>query len=513
MQMNLPLKELWCGKLEGREAYFTTPTLDKGVFDTFLTPDNVNLSRLSNSNNHFILGPRGVGKTSLLRYFSQSKEESGCSVYFVLFKTHFTEPLKVDLSKNVWFDRVASDKFEISQDYKDSWTWFIIRKLSEILINDESIPPSSPLSKLMGIGSDWFSTVLGFFPTIRGGNIQISSPTTPIGQISADLGFERKSSPISIRDVNQKAMSLLRGITLNRKIYLLIDELEVFFQNQQQYKRDLWMVRDIVFAVKELNYFFRENNIEIHIVCAVRTEVLYALSGADGQEVERVVEDASEKLSWNFGTKNLHHPLLNIIRKYLKYSESRCGKAPHSEENDILLRYFPSIVSNVKLETFLLDNSFYKPRDIVARLNAAREGFPNDTIFSQNVLERSLATYSKSLWREVTYELSANFVKAEIGVIESLFRAKHAMFSYTEFQKRISDFAEYSSSCRDLAKRLPTEEIVRDLFRLGVIGNEWTERGAGRIHRWSFRGDTELVFERQIVLNRSLWSHFAARRS
>jgi len=129
---NLKLSELWTGKLEGKDAYFDSSD-GNDSFDTYLIPENVVLSRLKSRETQFILGARGTGKTSMLRFLANSIANDGGTVKFILFKTDITEAKKIELSKNVWYGQISAEKFEISQDFKDAWTWFLLHHIAKTI--------------------------------------------------------------------------------------------------------------------------------------------------------------------------------------------------------------------------------------------------------------------------------------------------------------------------------------------------------------------------------------------
>jgi len=360
----------------------------------------------------------------------------------------------------------------------------------------------------MGVTSPWYKTVLDFFPKLKSGSVEAKAGIQ-IAEIGVKLDLDVSSGELQIQQISSKALELITRFRLNAPTYIMVDELEVFYINDQQYQRDLWMVRDLVFSVRELNRKFNQYAIPIYIVAAIRSEILYALRGT-GQEIERVVEDNAEKLNWSASPKNIHHPLLNIVRKYLTFSEMKAG-LPISA-GDILFRYFPNKPGDRSIDTVLLDNSFFRPRDLVARMMAAREVFPNERSFSNNVLERTSGEYGRLIWIEVVYELSATYRYEEIEAIEALFLAKSPFFSKNDFGSRVDALMRSSSITRQLLTRHTVDELLKNLFRLGVIGNEWTERSSGRLNRWVFRGDQQLLLDRQMVLNRALWGKFAVRR-
>ena len=72
-----------------------------------------------------------------------------------------------------------------------------------------------------------------------------------------------------------EADSILRSITrTDIPYYLFIDELEAYRGSGDTFFRDLRMIRDLLFVVKNLNDQFRSGT---KIVCSVRLEILNAI--------------------------------------------------------------------------------------------------------------------------------------------------------------------------------------------------------------------------------------------
>ncbi len=80
------------------------------------------------------------------------------------------------------------------------------------------------------------------------------------------------------------------------------------------------MVRDLIFAISSLNELFRENDVPIHLIGGVRSEVIDNL-GALGQEVDRIVHDKAVTIAWHYANRSLNHPLFDIIRNKIQASE------------------------------------------------------------------------------------------------------------------------------------------------------------------------------------------------
>jgi len=506
----LTLDNLNIGHLDGRDEFLREQN-ELNPFEYFLIPSNVSIQRLLDRRSYFVKGFRGTGKTTFLRWFAHERRKEGDVTQFVLFKSDFTEPHRVELSKLSGFDikEVNAAAFEFSQDFKDPWLWFIFHQIGKVIqSNDATTEPPDIIHQyltLVGLKKPIFKSVLGYFPALKGGKVTI---TGDLGVVKGALeqSYEQRTNEVPLYNINLALLDLLKKIRFQKKCYFFFDELEVFFHHRDQYTRDLLMVRDMLLAIKRLNEFFQQEQLQLYLLAGIRTEIIDAI-GAQGQEIGRVVHDYGELIAWHQSNCSMDHPLIQMIIRKFQVSEIRKMGA---SSDDVFQQYFPSSVNGMQIENYLLLNSFFKPRDLVWRLLLAQRASPDATIFTQKLLEDTFSDYSSKLWEEVTYELSATYSPDEIKVVETLLSGRSSHFYMSEFQERLDGTAAYSEAARKLKTKRSAEEIATDLYRLGALGNEFRDPAHGRVtHRWIFRGDNALIPSRNIVLNRALWKHFS----
>jgi hypothetical protein len=516
--MSLTLRQLRIGKVDGKHEYLT-PKDERGrdTFDAFLIPDVVEEERLHNADIFFVEGFRGTGKTSLLRWHAERIRAAVAHTDFILFKSDLTEMQRQQISKEVgitWTD-VDSQKMEIAQDFKDAWTWFILHKIGEIFLDEKKtvIDPSSPtniIGRLLGLLDDRiFKKSIGFMPKLEGGSIRISADVKFFeAELKGDFKNIGDSGKATLEAINKRIIAILPSVMIGSPIYIYFDELEVFYHTPEQHARDQRMVRDLLFSIAKLNDMFRNKNININIIAAVRSEVIDSI-GSLGQEVDRLVHDRGFLLSWHHAKKSLQHPLIQIIRNKILVSERAHGI---NKNDDPIGRYFPTQINQDSIETFLLDRSFYKPRDIVWRLSIAQKLFPNRQSFAQDILEQTEIEYSSKLWEEIRYELSATYSSEEINAIEMVLSGGRTAFDLEQIDERFDKARKYSSTLQGLLPRRSVREIMADLYRLGAVGNSFRAGSTGTDirNRWSFRGDQNLLPDKRMVIHPALNKRLSA---
>lgn len=408
---------------------------------------------------------------------------------------------------------------EVSQDFKSAWTWFIQHKVGELLkanpdcVNQASLADVEKVIRLLGLNNESiFSKAIGFMPKLEGANVKIKAD---IPFFEAELGGDFVPNPKSIDNasasleaISRKISNYFERISLKKSLYIYFDELEAFYHTAEQHKRDQRMVRDLLFSVGKANESFRKKSVDIHVIAAVRSEVIDNM-GALGQEVDRLVHDCGFNVSWHHANKSQNHPLIQIINKKINTSEKENGI--EQSENPIET-YFTQRVNNFDIETFLLDRSFYKPRDMVWRLSLAQKLFPNETKFTNEVLHDTEIEYSTKLWDEVRYELSATYSEEEINAIEVVLSGGPTTFELHHIEKRFDDSERYYQTIGQLLQRRSVREILSDLYRLGAIGNNFRTGASGSDirNRWSFRGDPNLLPDKRMIIHQALQKRLSA---
>lgn len=259
------------------------------------------------------------------------------------------------------------------------------------------------------------------------------------------------------------------------------------------------MVRDLVFSIDRLNRKFRANNQKIYIIGAIRREVVDAI-GPLGQEVTRVIHDRGISLSWHHAQRSLNHPLIELIRKKIK---SALGS---DYTGDPIVDYFDEKIDGEPLDSFLLDRSFYRPRDIMWRLTFAQTAFPNRQKFDSHALKETENDYSSQLWSEIEYELSASLSPEEISAVTSIFSGIKRLFFLKDLEEVGNRKGRYSKNVEHFLRSHALADVCNMLYTHGALGNDFRTGTTGSTsrNRWIFRGDNALLVDQRMTLNPSI---------
>lgn len=458
--------------------------------NSYIEPSGVNIARLASAEYgtpFFIMGDKGTGKTALL-YFLQSyiyKIDSNAFSSFVFFdsgyngavRNKFTE-MSRSISSSVAIDNgVASIGQNIECDFIYIWKWQFYQKiiadndsLEGVLFDDDNnwrsfVNELNKVSKSVEKGKMRIPTSISFGVT---SNPQLGTITPAVKIEPIDLSqrsFNRTKEYTEfiriIDNADRYARLLVRS---DIPYYIFIDELEAYRGDNDTFYRDLRLIRDLLFTVKNLNDVFHSGT---KFICSVRPEILYAINRfVQPNQLHKIMQGYDEKLVWEHtNTNSFSHPIINVLLKRIANAERYFSGKSNSQE--ILIKeWFQTKVYNMHVCSYILENTWHKPRDIVRLLLSAQsKGSKNFSTFNQSTFDTFMPAYSKQCLVEIKEEMRALYDANDIDCIFSCLQGFKMFFSYNE----ISDRAKRLYPNGVFATK--TVDVLRDMYRIGVIGN------------------------------------------
>lgn len=515
MQTQLELRDLYLGEIDAKDELIMNSEEEKEKFSkAFLVPENIILDDFLSGRYYYLTGLKGTGKTALLRYISiyAEKKMNAFSTY-ILFKSEFNKYDKDDMEDAVRATVIENSGLEDEVDFESVWRWIIHRHIvKNILKNNINVFSKDKhwnkykdfvLSPKTNEGS---SGLLSFLPKIREGFVEfMGNPVT--GEVGGKIGVNFESDNTEQRQFKfnslvRQADELLKNLEpATISLFIIVDELEVIYENEQLYKRDVRMIRDLIIAVNQVNTLAKQSNLNINILCGVRSEVL-SLPEMYGKEVNKPIGSFGMPVMWEQSGGDIkHHPILKILTKRLQISEIMYG----NDLNDFQIweKWFPKSIQNQSTPKYILHHTWYRPRDVIRLLTTASKQFPKNTKFDHKVFDVIRKKYSTESWDEIIEELSSSYSKEEIYGVKMMLYGFKQHFSYQEIKDRVAELITQYPAVKKLSEKL--DEVLVHLYRIGVIGNS---DGNGK-QRWAFRGDDELIFSFGMTVHRALWPYLS----
>lgn len=457
---------------------------------------------------YFVMGDKGTGKTALLHFLEnhvRTLDDSACSS-FVYFESGYSQvdraklntisraistPIAVDAS-------IASSGKELECDFTYIWRWQFYQKI----IDDNN----SFSNNLFVDDKHWAKFCLELSKiskTIHGGKMRIPAKITfsaaanpysgtvapSIGVEPLDLSKPHFSNTTSYGDfinIIEEADELVLKITrTDIPYYIFIDELEAYRSDSDVFYRDLRMIRDLLFTTKRMNDTFRE---QTKFVCSVRLEILNSINRfIQSNQLHKIMQGYDKRLTWEYtNTNSFKHPIISILTRRVEMAEEKAGIV-NSTQDELIKKWFVPQVYNKHICTYILDNTWHRPRDIVRLILAAQsKNSKNFHMFNQNAFETFMHVYSKQCLVEVQEEMRALYTAEEIDYIVQCFRGFKTTFSYDELNERVCK--RFPDTF--LAKKLVS--VLNDLYRIGFIGNYLNK---GTATQWEYKEKYSLLLD------------------
>ena len=389
----------------------------------------------------------------------------------------------------LFYSRIIKD----NQDYNygifennDSWIQFE-KKMKQIDIGKRkglSIPPKLSLS-------------LPISDTLTQATI---SPTFEID--FKDSKMEESASYRTFIQIIDDADELFKNLKrTDIPYFIFVDELEAYFGDETVFKRDLRLIRDLIFTAKKMNMVFAQNKkVKTKIVCSVRTEIINAINRfVVTKELNKVISGFEVPLIWDYtNTNSYNHPIIKILTSRISYGEKKLGNS--LSEQEIIKKWFPEKIGSSDAATYILNNCWCKPRDIVRLITSAQNCLAADnSSFSQKTIDMSKKHYSQDSLTELKEELRALYSPEEINSIITCLTGFKRVFSIDELHQRVDKYYPHIIAKKNLS------DILSDLYRIGFVGNHIPET---RFYRWQHKGDDGIILDGawKIIIHSALTS-------
>lgn len=485
------IKDIYAGMPDAKDE-INTNQIDS-FLSSFVVPPELPTESILVGRKFLISGYKGVGKTSILYYLQneiQNREPSACTS-FIYFKSDFDEVRKGNLDtvakKLTAFIDVRGEIQPSRIEFLHIWRWVFFKK-----IVDDSIEMNYGLFERNADWDNFERLVNGIsFSSQDKHVISLSSLSVSL-KASTSAGLSAEVSASFNKDIakNEEAFRRLIDVVdqceeLFQKLnptdtpyYVFVDEMEAYYGDNDLLKRDLTLIRDLLFTIHRLNGYGKT-----HIIAAIRNEIIFAMDRfIQTNELNKIIDGYCVPIRWTYSnTNSTNHPIIQILMKRISISSN--GKASTFQE------WFPPKVNHKETVNYILDNGWNKPRDIVRLLIAAQNDslHCNDTTFTQAAFDTLRKEYSKNSLTEIRQELQSLYSSEEIETVLRLLRGGPRFTTAEQIRRR----AVKGSRARAFWDERQ-EDILEDFYRVGLWGNV-NRSNEQFLWRWNHKGDTGVL--------------------
>lgn len=485
------IKDIYAGMPDAKDEISTNQI---GAFlGSFVVPPELPVDSLLDGRKFLVSGYKGVGKTSVLYYLQnevQNRDASACTS-FIYFKSDFEEVRKSNIDavakKLTALIDVSGEIQPNKIEFLHIWRWVFFKR-----IVDDSIEKNHGLFKKDADWDKFEETVnkISFSSrekhVISLSSLSVSMQVSPSTGVSAGVkaSFNREIAKNNeafrnLVDIVDKCEELFQKLTPSgTPYYIFVDEMEAYYGDVELLKRDLTLIRDMLFTIHRINGYGK-----VHIIAAIRNEIIFAMDRfIQTNELNKITDGFSVPIRWTYSnTNSYNHPIIQILMK-------RISIASH-DPSPRFQQWFPEKVNNKDTVNYILDNGWNKPRDIVRLLLAAQNDslHCNDTAFTQAAFDSLRKEYSKNSLTEIRQEFQSLYSSEEIEMVVRLLRGGPQVTTAEGIRKQ----AAKGSRARAFWDERQ-DDILEDFYRVGFWGN--INRSSARcLWRWNHKGDTGVL--------------------
>ena len=280
--------------------------------------------------------------------------------------------------------------------------------------------------------------------------------------------------------------------------YLFVDEMEAYYGDQELFKRDLTLIRDMIFTIHRLNGYKK-----VKIIAAIRNEIIFAMDRfIQTREINKIVDGYSTPIKWTYSnTNSIEHPIIKVLMRRIEMASDG--------EPQSFWDWFPEQIHKRDSVSYILDLGWNKPRDVVRLITAAQNDslHCNDTSFTIAAFDNLRKEYSKGSLAEIRQELQSLYDSKDIEMIVRLLRGGPQFITKDEIRKK----AAKGSKARIFWDE-HEDDILEDFYRVGFWGNINRQNGYYS-WRWNHKGDTGVLTDNgwELAIHPALYSELSIR--
>ena len=376
-------------------------------------------------------------------------------------------------------------------EYYEIWRWLILLDLAKLCLLDQGIPDSEAKNKLLSFFDANYKSLdidakkvieITKKEQIRGGFLKSFVDLTDA------LKTEEGSYLDYIDNLESVVMELLSNS--KSKYTTIYDELDDRFRDDEYYRNS---IISLLKAADHVNLKILEKNITSKVIILLRTDIFSTFNDPDLNKIKRI---NSINITW--GDKvSVESPLIKMIILKAKKSTPLLNAL---SDNEVFRKLFPNDINYIKPERFILERSFFRPRDVITILNLIIEKYPKSQYFGWKSFTDVKKDYSEYLLDEVRNEMYGHYNDKQIDGIFRLLK------NYNKHFLEYKGLKKYFEKNNFHYKELMLEDMLIGLFKFNAIGNKWfNEYKRKEYYSWAHRDEkADLDFDKTIVIHLGL---------
>ena len=471
--MDIDFRNINLGKADAQEEGAEYPDLlRKGYYDN----DNI-VSQVYETTRFLFLGYKGSGKSALSEHLKLSASE-GVNVLQQSLKDF---PYKA-------FAKIVSGDSEQEYKLKIAWRWLLLVHVLSNLIADQDAKPKCE-SEIRTLTD--FMTQSGIFPLISISALVTKSSTRTFQGSLKTFSFAQttksENAQISFEWLIDYIKYVISGYKEMHNQVIVIDGLDDILPSREiQYLS----IAALINEVKDLNLFFKRDELPFKIIVLCRTDIFERLPDANKNKIRR---DCSYTFCWYKEGQDKQNDcgLIDILNLR--------GRLVYPKIGDVIKTFFPTQYNGTNIYEALLEMTRHTPRDFMQLMLSIQTvcTLPNVTTYNiqEGIKEYSTEYFLPEIKDEMAGYIPYKYIDSIVNILSS-FRERE--FSYKQF---IDSFNSLK------IESLSPDSVLNVLYDCSAIGHAYPY-GNGDQTRITFKyrnRNSSFNKSNRIILHKGLW--------
>lgn len=278
-----------------------------------------------------------------------------------------------------------------------------------------------------------------------------------------EWGKEEKWAVGSFMDYADKLKEIVVWLIERSKnnFYITIDELDDRFRRNDENKD---ILISLIKATQSINILLYNTDWKSKIIVLLRTDIFSFLKDTDLQKIR---DDNWIDIKWE-SKIDTNSQLLKMLVYKIQKSQPEFEWINYI---DIFTMLFPQSIRNrdvyIPPEKFLLERTFFRPRDVIAYLKRIVDQYPNTTFVWWKAFVDAEKEYSKYLLGEIENELighcSEDFITNWFKLLKQFNKPKFT----------IHELRAYLNSNHNRFPDIELEKFLEIFFDFWILWNSW----------------------------------------
>ena len=239
----------------------------------------------------------------------------------------------------------------------------------------------------------------------------------------------------------------------NKKFRMVLDGLDDILRNKDF---SIEIITGLLRATNEINNFFSKKTLNFKIIVLIRSDILDKCRDPD---ISKIKLASRVNLSWKPGSSNYESDLAKLIlARFQMQGDERSFL-------QIWNCYFPMQIDDKDSLAYMLENTLYKPRDMLMFFSLAQDMIGDvDRQLSEYEFKLLLTRYSEEYFvGHMQDELTGFLPDEAINELQTVIsKIGSRRFTYDAFADEIAQHKEFNG--------IMAEEVLKLLFERGYVG-------------------------------------------